>query len=152
MALVVGADRGENERGRLGRRVAAIENDEARAAIDECGIKLRAAGAVLAAEEIVRTGGRNRLQEIGDRGEARGRGGRRRALFVERAVPEKGELGAVEGEVVDLAVVELVGADHLGRREKATTACAEPAIRGERGMLGEPSGDRRGRDGMPVAR
>ena len=40
----------------------------------------------------------------------RGRGGRRRALFVERAVPEKGELGAMEGEVVDLAMVELVGA------------------------------------------
>ena len=122
----------------------------------ECGTgrctELGAASAVLAAEEIVRTGGRNRLQEICERGEARGRGGRRRALFVERAVPEKGELGAMEGEVVDLGVVELVGADHLGRREKATTACAEPAIRGERGVLGEPSGDRGGRDGMPVAR
>ena len=103
-------------------------------------------------KRFVRTGGRNRLQEICERGEARGRGGRRRALLVERAVPEKGELGAMEGEVVDLTMVELEGADHLGRREKATTACAEPAIRGERGVLGEPSGDRGGRDGMPVAR
>ena len=152
MALVVGADRGENERSRFGGRVLPLENDEALAAIDECGIKLRAAGAVVAAEEIVRTGGRNGLQEICERGEARGRGGRRRALFVERAVPEKGELGAMEGEVVDLGVVELVGADHLGWREKATTACAEPAIRGERGMLGEPSGDRRGGDGMSMTR
>ena len=91
------------------------------------------------------------LQEIGERGEARGRGGRRRALFVERAVPEKGEFGAVDGELIDLAVVELVGADHLGRCEKATTARAETAIRGETRMLGEPSADRRGRDGMSVA-
>ena len=107
MALVVGADRGENERGRLGRRVLPFDNDEPRVAVDECGAgrctELGAASAVVAAEEIVRTGGRNRLQEICERGEARGRGGRRRALFVERAVPEKGELGAMEGEVVSSA-------------------------------------------------
>src|SRR5271165_6210957 len=121
MALVVGADGGENERSRFGRRVLPLQNDEARAFVDECGIKLRAAAAVLAAEKIVRTGGRNRLQEICERGEAGGRGGRRRTLFVERSVPEKGELGAVDSEFVDLAMVELVGADHLRRREQAAT-------------------------------
>jgi hypothetical protein len=41
----------------------------------------------------------------------------------------------VVGELVDLAVVELVGADHLRWREKATAAGAEPAVGSERGML-----------------
>ena len=35
MALVVGADRGKNERGRVGRRVLPIDNDEPRVAVDE---------------------------------------------------------------------------------------------------------------------
>ena len=56
------------------------------------------------------------------------------------------------GELVNLTMVELVGADHLRRSEQPPATITEAAIAGERGVLGEPAGDRRRRDTVPVAR
>ena len=55
------------------------------------------------------------------------------------------------GELVDLTVVQLVRADQLRRGEQPPAAVAKATVGGERGMLREPAGDRRGGDAMAVA-
>lgn len=99
----------------------------------------------------MRTGCRDGLQEIREGGEARGRGGSRGALVVERAVSEKGELRAVIGKFVDLAVIELERAYHLRRLEEPTAAAAQAAVGRECRVLRKPAGDCRRSDRVPVA-
>src|ERR1700732_4456647 len=74
------------------------------------------------------------------------------AFVIECAVFEEGELRAVTGELVDLPMVELVRAHQLRRAELPPTAIAKATIRGERGMLREPTRDRRGGDAVAIAR
>ena len=75
-------------------------------------------------EEFVRTIGRDVFEKIGERREALVAF----AFVVERAGAQEIELRAVIGEAIDLAVVELDGADRLVRGKAGEAFCAEPTI------------------------
>ena len=82
------------------------------------GARLRGAGfgvVPFPREEIMRAVGRDALKKIGERGEARVAV----TLVVEEPSAEKVEFRPMEGVAVDLAMIELDGADGLGWREAA---------------------------------
>jgi hypothetical protein len=87
----------------------------------------------------VRARSRNRFEKIRERSKARGRSGTGCALVVERAVCEERELRPMVSELVHLAVIQLVRANHLRWREQPPAAVAKSPLRGECGMLGERS-------------
>jgi hypothetical protein len=74
------------------------------------------------------------------------------AAVVESACPHKGELCSVTNVVINLAVIQLVCADELRRREEFEAAVAQSAVGREARLLGEPARNRRRADGMAVAR
>ena len=74
------------------------------------------------------------------------------AAVVKSARAHEGELGAVELEFIDLAVIELDRADELRWREELEAALAQPVICRKSRMGGQPARDRRRIDGVAVTR
>jgi len=98
--------------------------------VKEGGSALGRANAAL--EEIMRTVLGYGLEEIGEAGKA----------FVLVASTEEGELGLVVGILVDLAVIELGGADNLRWPEELSSLLAEPGVGCEIPMLRDPGRER----------
>jgi len=109
---------------------------------------LRAARAVFAAKKLMRAVAVGAFEKIRKRRETRVAF----AAVVESARADEGELGAMKGEFVDLAVIELDRAGELRRREKRKTAIAQSTGGREAGMRGKPARDRRRIYGVAVTR
>jgi hypothetical protein len=109
-------------------------------AVKKGGSALRSTSAPL--EEIMRAALRHGFKEVGDSGKA--------SMLV--AIPEERELRLVVGVLVDLAVIELGDADGLRRFEEHSPLSAEPRIRREIPVLGDPGGERRGRHAVAALR
>src|ERR1700683_5859772 len=77
-------------------------------------------------EEVLRTIGRNAFEKIGKCREAFVAV----ALVVERSGTQEIELRTMIGEAIDLAVVQLDGADRLVPREAGKGRCAQTTIAG----------------------
>lgn len=147
MAVVIRANTGNNQRRRVGRRVLLFGNDESVEG-EEAGLDLRSARAVLAAEKIVRAIVMRAFEKIRERRETCVAP----AAVVESARAHEGELGAMEGEFIDLAMIKLEGLDKLRRGEERAAPVAQPAVRREGGMRGKPARERRRIDGVAVSR
>ena len=119
------ADRRNDECGGFGRCILPDVDDSVGGVGEGC-FGLRGAGFAIPfpAEEFVRTIRRHVFEKIGKRRKARVAF----ALVVERSGAQEVELRAVVGEAVDLAVVELDGADRLVRGKAGEALRAQPAI------------------------
>ena len=126
MAVVVGADARNDQRCRVGRGVLFFGNNEAVKG-EKSGRELRAARAVFAPKQFVGAIAVYSFEKICERREARIAS----AAVVERACAHKGEFSAMRREFIDLAVIELKGADELRRGEECEAAFAQPAVCGE---------------------
>ena len=138
------AYRRNDERGGFGRRILPDIDDRV-SGVGERRFGLRGAGfgVPFPAEDLVRTIGGDVFEEIGKWREARVAF----AFVVEHAGSQEVELRAVVGKTIDLAVVELDGADRLGRGKAGEALRAEPAIAAMALVLVQPRRERRGRNG-----
>src|SRR5579859_3928924 len=90
----------------------------------------------------MRTGGRNRLDEICER----------REVIVLSAFAEQRELRAMVREVIDLPMVELDGAHCLRWLESPDALRPKAPVTGDVLVFGKPFGDRRWSDRESVSR
>ena len=136
VAELVIADCRDDECGGVGGRVVPDVDDRVRG-VGEGRCSLRGAGfrVPFPAEKVVRAIRRDVFEKIGERREARVAF----ALVVEGSGPQEFELRAMVGVAVDLAVIELDGADGLSWRESVrglargdgdscNDACTAPAM------------------------
>ena len=137
VAQIIVADGGNDECGRAGGEVLLALRGEP-LAVDKSGGRLRCPHA--RGEKIVRTEFRHCFEE---RREAAGEAG------VFGALRQQRELRPMIRIFVNLAVIELDGANGLGRRCKPPPRIAKPRIGGEVAVFVDPGGERRGRDGEP---
>ena len=137
------AYRRNDERSGFGRSILPDIDDRVRG-IGERRFGLRGAGfgVPFPVEKFVRTIGGDVFEKIGKRREARVA----LAFVVEHAGAEEVELRTVVGETINLAVVQLDGADRLGREKAGEALRAEPAIAAMALVLLQPRRDRRGRN------
>jgi hypothetical protein len=147
MTVVVGADARNDQRRRVGRGVLLFDNYQA-VERRKPGASCEPRAPSFAAKKLVRAiavcaSPENRRAA---RNWCRLGGGRRECRAHE------GELGAMKGEFVDLAVIKLDRADELRRREQLEATLAQPAVCREAGMRGKPARDRRRIDGVAVTR
>jgi hypothetical protein len=126
MPLVIGADARNDQRRRLGRGVLLFVDNKTVEG-EKSGRQLRAARAVFAAKELVRAILVDAFEKIRNRRET----GIASAAVVQRARPDERRLPPVNREFINLAVIELNGADELGRREERKAAVAQPLVRGQ---------------------
>ena len=115
----------DDERSGLGRCILP-DIDDGVGGVGEGRLGLRGAGFGIPfpTEEFVRTIRRYVFEKIGKRREARVA----LALVVEHSRAQEVELRSVVGEAIDLAVIELDGADRLGRGKAGEALCAQPPI------------------------
>jgi len=147
MPVAVGGDARDDQRRRVGGRILLFHYKEA-VERKEIAREFLGARAVVAPEEIVGAGAGNVLQKISERGEP----GVALAAVIERAIAQKGELGAVIAEFIDLGVIKLDDPNDLRRAEKFAASFPESAVGREAGMRREPAGNGGRADGVSVAR
>ena len=126
---------GRNDQTRDARRHILFAIDYNARDVSKFWTRLRSTPTFFRTEEFVRTNEGHRFQEICERCEARVAV----PLIIKLAFAQKLELTAVKGVTIDLAVVELDGANGLRRRENMAAALAQAKVAHVRFVLCNPT-------------
>ena len=147
VAELIIADGRNDKRCRVGGRVVPDVDDRVRG-VSEARCSLRRSGfrVYFPPEKVVGAISGDSFEKVGERCEARVAF----PLLVEGSCPQEFELWAMVGVAVDLAVVELDGADGLGGRKARKALRPQTAVAAVTLVFLQPRGDRRWRD-VPIS-